>query len=172
MTEEGDIIARYRKIHLFDVNVPGERPILESKTRKPGDNIVVALWHGIMLGFSVCYDIRFPELYRSLALKGSKVIFVPSSFTMTTGKDHWKVLLRARAIENQVYVVAPNQIGGSDGLINAYGRSMIVDPWGNVLATAMDKETIITTTLDVDFLDDVRRNMPVLKHVKLKSIAS
>lgn len=167
LDDHGEVVGCYRKIHLFDVRLPDGRETLESKTRRPGDRPVVLEWAGIKFGLSVCYDLRFPELYRALVLQGAQVIFVPSCFTMLTGKDHWEVLLRARAVENQVFVLAPNQIGAFDGMVPAYGRSLVADPWGNVLAKAPDCETLITATLELDLLNEVRSKMPVLEHIRL-----
>src|SRR6202044_271780 len=131
----------------------------------PGDEIVVTdLADGLRLGMSVCYDLRFPELYRILALRGAEVITVPAAFTLTTTRDHWEVLVRARAIENQCFVVAPNQIGHHPGGLRSGGRSLIVDPWGIVLAGASDEETAIVADLDLDRVADVRRRLPALAH--------
>ena len=130
------IVAKYRKIHLFDVDIEGEAPIRESDHRRPGDAVVVADTPLCPMGLSVCYDLRFPELYRRLAAAGARVIFVPSVFTVPTGRAHWETLLRARAIENQVYIIAPDQTGRHPASMDAYGHSMIVDPWGKVIAEA------------------------------------
>jgi len=125
---------------------------------------VVAPVAGFGLGLSVCYDLRFPELYRALGAAGAEVLVVPAAFTLLTGKDHWHVLLRARAIENQCFVVAPNQIGAHPPGNRAGGRSLIIDPWGLVLASAPDTETAIVADLDFDVLDGVRRRIPALEH--------
>ena len=167
LDEHGDVVGCYRKIHLFDVRLPDGREIYESKTRRSGDRAVVLEWAGIKFGLSICYDLRFPELYRALVMQGAQVLFVPSCFTMITGKDHWEVLLRARAIENQAFVLAPNQIGARSGMVPAYGRSLAVDPWGNILAQAPDRETLVSATLELDLLDEVRSQMPVLEHIRL-----
>ncbi len=161
---DGELKAVYRKIHLFDVEVDGAR-YAESETERPGDEIVVSELHGgTKLGLSVCYDLRFPELYRILALRGATVIAVPAAFTLTTTRDHWETLVRARAIENQCYVIAPNQIGSHPGGLRSGGRSLIVDPWGLVLAGAPDDETAIVAELDLDTVDEVRRRLPALAH--------
>src|SRR5262249_47504562 len=160
---DGEIVATYRKIHLFDVEVGGV-VYRESESEEPGDEAVVAEvedWH---LGLSVCYDVRFPELYRILALEGAQLVTVPAHFTTPTGKDHWHVLLRARAIENQYYVAAPAQVGETLPGKPAYGRSLIVDPWGIVLAQAPDEETVISAVLDRARLRDVRDKLPSLKN--------
>ena len=158
---DGEIVATYRKIHLFDVEVGGV-VYRESEAEEPGDEAVVAEAEDWKLGLSVCYDVRFPELYRILALEGAQVVTVPAHFTTPTGKDHWHVLLRARAIENQLYVVAAAQIGDTLPGKPAYGRSLIVDPWGLVLAQAPDEETVISAELDRAHLEGIRAKLPSL----------
>jgi predicted amidohydrolase len=159
---DGELKSVYRKIHLFDVEVDGA-VYAESSTEDPGDEAVVTeLVAGTKLGMSVCYDLRFPELYRILALQGAEVLAVPSAFTFPTTRDHWEVLVRARAIENQCFVIAPNQIGHHPGNLRSGGRSMIVDPWGLVLACAPDTETAIVADLDFSILNDVRKRLPTL----------
>ena len=161
---DGTVRAVYRKLHMFDVEVDGVR-YEESAREQAGDEIVVTdLAGGVRLGMSVCYDVRFPELYRALAARGATVLSVPSAFTLATTRDHWEVLLRARAIENQSFVVAANQIGVSPPGNRSGGRSMIVDPWGVVLAVAPDREGAIVADLDLDGLADVRRRLPALSH--------
>lgn len=160
----GEIIAKYSKIHMFDVVLDGVAAYQESATVSPGDEIVTADVDGFTIGLTICYDIRFPELYRILALRGADIIFQPAAFTMTTGKDHWEVLIRARAIENTVYMVSPAQVGSYAEGKWCYGRSLIVNPWGTVLATAPDEETVITVTLDRATLDKVRRQVPSLSN--------
>ena len=157
----GQVVAVYRKIHLFDVEVGGV-VYRESEAEEPGDEPVVAEVEGWKLGLTVCYDVRFPELYRILALEGAEVVTVPAHFTTPTGKDHWHVLLRARAIENQLYVVAAAQIGETLPGKPAYGRSLIVDPWGLVVAQAADEETVISAELDRAHLQDIRAKLPSL----------
>ena len=155
--------AVYRKIHLFDVKAP-DREYFESETIEPGSEVVTAKAGTTTLGLSVCYDVRFPELYRLLALRGAEVLTVPAAFTLATGKDHWELLLRARAVENQAFVVAPAQWGQkADGRMT-YGRSLIVDPWGTVLATCPDRDGFALATLDLDFLDRLREEFPSLKN--------
>ena len=160
---DGEIRAIYRKIHLFDVTV-GEVEYRESDSDEPGDEMVVSeTGDGTRLGLSVCYDLRFPELYRILALQGAQVVTVPSNFTRVTGEAHWEVLLRARAIENQVFVIAAGQAGEYPPGQPAYGHSMIVDPWGEVLARAGDEdETVVTADLDFGRLAEVREKLPSL----------
>ena len=143
----GEIVARYRKIHLFDVAVEAGPADVESARVTPGDELVVADVDGVRLGLTICYDLRFAELYRSLSLLGAEVLTVPANFTERTGRDHWEVLLRARAIENGAYVLAPSQINGPPGQ-PAFGRTMIVDPWGTVVAQAPDRVGIVRADID------------------------
>ena len=159
---DGELKASYRKLHMFDVEVDGVR-YAESESEQPGDEIVLSdLDSGTRLGLSICYDVRFPELYRALAVGGAEIITVPSAFTLATTRDHWEVLVRARAIENQCFVIAANQIGAHPPGHRSGGRSLIVDPWGVVLATAPDTETAVVADLDLDLLADVRRRLPSL----------
>jgi predicted amidohydrolase len=162
---DGELEARYRKIHMFDVDVGGVA-YRESEHEDPGEEIVTAELGGplggVILGMSVCYDLRFPELYRILAVRGARVIAIPSAFTLETGRDHWDVLLRARAIENQAFVIAPNQIGEAPPHYRSYGRSAIVDPWGMVLAQAPDEPCFIVADLDLDRQDRLRSTLPSL----------
>jgi predicted amidohydrolase len=159
---DGEVRATYRKLHMFDVEVGG-RTYRESEHEDPGDEIVLSTAaDGTELGLTVCYDLRFPELYRILAVRGARVLTVPAAFTLATTREHWEVLLRARAIEDQCYVVAANQIGEHAPGIRSGGRSMIVDPWGVVLAQAPDAETFVTAELDLDRLEDIRRRVPSL----------
>jgi predicted amidohydrolase len=159
---DGEDRARYRKIHMFDVEVGG-REYRESAHEAPGDEPVVsALANGEGLGLTICYDLRFPELFRILAVEGATVITVPAAFTETTTRDHWEVLLRARAIEDQCFVVAANQVGEPAPGIRTGGRSMIVDPWGLVLATAPDTETFVIADLDLERLRAIRAKLPSL----------
>jgi deaminated glutathione amidase len=160
---EGEQVAVYRKIHLFDVEVGGH-VYRESEAEEPGSEPVVATSEGWPIGLSVCYDVRFPELYRILALEGAELVTVPAHFTLHTGKDHWHVLLRARAIENQLYVAAAAQVGITGTGRPSYGRSVIVDPWGIVLAEAPDEETVISAELDRAWLEDIREKLPSLKN--------
>ena len=158
---DGSRQAVYRKVHMFDVEVDGVR-YAESAHEQPGEEIVVSSVAGVGLGMSVCYDLRFPELYRELAVRGAEIIAVPSAFTLATTRDHWEVLVRARAIEDQCFVIAANQIGEHPGGLRSGGRSIIVDPWGLVLATAPDTETAIVAQLDLEALRDIRRRLPSL----------
>ena len=159
----GEVVATYRKIHLFDVEVGGV-VYRESEAEEPGEDAVVVGVEGWGLGLSVCYDVRFPELYRILALEGAELVTVPAHFTTPTGKDHWHVLLRARAIENQLYVAAAAQVGETLPGKPSYGRSLIADPWGTVLVQAPDEETVIAAELDRARLEDIRAKLPSLKN--------
>jgi deaminated glutathione amidase len=160
---DGEMSAVYRKIHLFDVKAP-DREYLESGTITSGAEIVTAKAGAATLGLSVCYDVRFPELYRLLALRGAEVLMVPAAFTLQTGKDHWELLLRARAVENQAFVVAPAQWGQKADGRWTYGRSLVVDPWGTVLAQCPDRDGFALATLDLDYLDRLREDFPALKN--------
>ena len=158
---DGSIAARYRKVHLFDVAVEAGPVDTESARVTAGDRPVIADVDGARVGLSICYDLRFPELYRALALAGAQILTVPANFTERTGRDHWEVLLRARAIENAAYVLAPSQVNGPPGQ-PAFGRSMVIDPWGTVVAQAPDTVAIIRADLDLDRVDSLRRQIPVL----------
>jgi predicted amidohydrolase len=158
---DGSIAAVYRKIHLFDVAVDDGPQDTESARVTAGDRIVCADVDGVSVGLTICYDLRFPELYRSLASAGAQVLVVPANFTERTGRDHWEVLLRARAVENGAYVLAPAQVGGPSGQ-PAYGHSMIVDPWGIVIAQAPDTVGIVRADIETDRVAAVRRQVPVL----------
>jgi predicted amidohydrolase len=157
---EGEIDAVYRKIHMFDVEVGGV-VYRESEGEEPGDGPVSCEVEGWRLGLTVCYDLRFPELYRILAVEGAELVTVPAAFTLFTGKDHWELLLRARAVENQCYVVAANQWGVVEGKAS-YGRSSIVDPWGVVLAQAPDGDGVISAELERAHMERIRRSVPSL----------
>ena len=163
----GEIAAVYRKIHLFDVDVPGGMRFRESETIEPGADVVVAEtpWGG--LGLTICYDLRFPELYRAVADRGARLVAVPSAFTLETGKDHWHVLLRARAIENQLYLFAPAQLGHHGGQRRSYGHALVVDPWGVVIAECGNHEGVALAQVDFDYQDQVRQNLPCLTHRRL-----
>jgi predicted amidohydrolase len=164
---DGSIVAHYRKIHLFDVTLPSGATLMESSVTTPGEDVVVADIGGVTVGLTICYDLRFPELYRALVERGAKLICVPSAFTAETGKDHWHLLNRARAVESQCWVVSPNQWGQHGRGRQTYGHSMIVDPWGTVVAEASDKETCVMAQLDFELLDAIRSRLPSLKHRRL-----
>jgi len=161
ISSQGEQLAVYRKIHMFDVDVGGV-VYRESEHEQSGTEIVEGETGDVQVGLTVCYDLRFPELYRILAVRGARVITIPSAFTSFTGKDHWEVLLRARAVENQVFVIAPNQVGKAPPEYDSYGRSAIVDPWGVVLAEAPDAECFALAELDFALQDSVRSKLPSL----------
>jgi deaminated glutathione amidase len=159
---QGELKAVYRKVHMFDVEVGG-RSYRESALEEPGEEIVLSSTDaGVRLGMSICYDLRFPELYRILAVRGAHVIAVPAAFTLATTRDHWETLVRARAIENQAFLIAANQVGAHPAGQHSGGRSMIVDPWGVVLAQAPDSETHIVAELDLDRQREIRASLPSL----------
>jgi deaminated glutathione amidase len=160
---DGERRAVYRKIHMFDVDV-GDVSYRESEVEQAGDEIAIGDADGTPVGLTICYDLRFPELYRILAVRGARVITVPSAFTERTGRDHWEVLIRARAIEDQIFVVAAGQIGSAPPHYRSYGRSMIVDPWGVVLAQAPDTECFVSADLDFAAQDAVRERLPSLRN--------
>ncbi|MDI6105842.1 carbon-nitrogen hydrolase family protein [Actinoplanes sp. NEAU-A12] len=164
---DGERAATYRKIHLYDVEIAGRVSYQESRTVAPGENTVVAEVDGVPTGLSICYDLRFPELYRRLAIAGAKVLVVPAAFMLHTGRDHWEVLLRARAIENQCYVLAAGQIGDHDPDRTCFGRSMIIDPWGTVIAQAPDTVGVTVADLDLDRLEKIRTEVPSLANRRL-----
>ena len=167
---DGADLAVYRKIHMFDVEAGGVA-YRESEQEQPGGEIVSAAIGEPVLGLTVCYDLRFPELYRILAVRGARLIAVPSAFTLATGRDHWQVLLRARAIENQVFVLAPNQVGETPPHFSSYGRSAIVDPWGVVLATAPDEECFVAAELDLAAQERIRESLPSLANRRPQAYA-
>jgi predicted amidohydrolase len=165
---DGGQIAVYRKIHLFDVDLPGRVTVRESDTKLAGADVVTAKTPLGTIGLTICYDLRFPELYRRLTFAGAQIIAIPSAFTFPTGEAHWEPLLRARAIENQAYVIAPAQFGPNIYGYSDYGNSMIVDPWGRVLARAADQEGVVVAPIDLEYQDRVRRELPALKHARLQ----
>ncbi len=160
----GEVRAVYRKLHMFDVEVAG-RSYRESAFTEPGEEVVLsATADGVELGMSICYDLRFPELFGVLALRGARVVVLPSAFTLPTTRDHWEILVRARAIENEVFVIAANQVGPHPGGHHSGGRSLIVDPWGVVLARADERDGFIAANLDLDRQLEIRAQLPVLAH--------
>jgi deaminated glutathione amidase len=167
---DGEDLATYRKIHMFDVDAGGVS-YRESEHEQPGSELVTAPLGELIAGLSVCYDLRFPELFRILALRGARLLTVPSAFTRATGRDHWEVLLRARAIENQAFVLAPNQIGGAPPHFDSYGHSAIVDPWGAVLAMAPDEECFAAADLDLAAQERVRESLPSLANRQPRAYA-
>jgi predicted amidohydrolase len=166
---DGARMGVYRKIHLFDIDLPGRVTMKESASRLSGSEVVCVGASVGAVGLSICYDLRFPELYRRLAFAGAKILTVPSCFTFPTGEAHWESLLRARAIENQAYVIAPAQFGPNLHGFSDYGNSMIVDPWGRVLGRASDQEGVVMAPIDLHYLDRVRNDLPARTHAKLKA---
>ena len=166
---DGGILGTYRKMHLFDVNVPGGPRFAESDTCKPGDAVTVVETPLARFGLSICYDLRFPELYRKMTDQGAQVLMVPAAFTLATGKDHWEPLMRARAIENQCYVIAPAQHGDHDdaGIKASWGHAMIVDPWGLPVAVASDGPGLAIAEIDLERVEKVRRAIPVASHRRI-----
>lgn len=160
---KGEICCKYSKLHMFDVEMENGVSYCESAHNTAGNEIVLADTALGKLGFAICYDLRFGEMFRIMALAGAQVVCIPSSFTLESGKDHWEALLRARAIENGIYIIAPNQIG-KKATMNAYGNSMIVDPWGTVIARGGERTGCILAEIDLDYLESVRRQVPVLKN--------
>jgi predicted amidohydrolase len=171
LDRDGELVATYRKIHLFDVDLPGQPPFRESATFSPGEQLVTHQTDAARIGLSICYDLRFPELYRGLMVMGAEVLFVPAQFQHETGKDHWEVLLRTRAIENQCFVVAPGQwgsFGDPEKGRRSYGNSMAVDPWGRVLVRAPEEgDGVWFVDLDMAELRRVRQVLPALQHRRL-----
>ncbi len=166
---DGGRIAVYRKIHLFDIDLPGRVTVRESDAKLAGAETVTAKTPIGAIGLSICYDLRFPELYRRLTFGGAQIIAVPSAFTFPTGEAHWEPLVRARAIENQAYVIAPAQFGPNIYGYSDYGNSMIVDPWGRVIARAADQEGVVVAPIDLEYQERVRRELPALKHARLQA---
>ncbi|WP_342360471.1 carbon-nitrogen hydrolase family protein [Terrarubrum flagellatum] len=164
---KGEEVARYRKIHLFDITTPDGSEYKESASFAPGDAVVTYDCEGVTIGCSICYDLRFPELFQALARKGAQMIALPAAFTLATGKDHWEVLLRARAIENETYVAAAAQTGlhneGNERRA-CYGHSLVIDPWGHVIAKASDGVGTAATRIDMKRVDKARAQIPVAQH--------
>ena len=164
----GELVATYRKIHLFDVDIPGGATLRESDATAPGDELVVVDIEGVPVGLSICYDLRFPELYRTLVKdKGAQVVVIPAAFTAHTGAAHWHVLMRARAIEEQVWIVAAAQWGQHNDKRQSYGHTLIVDPWGTIVGERAEGDGIVTATLDEATVAKRRGQMPVLRHAVL-----
>lgn len=164
---DGSLLARYRKLHLFEANVPGNASVCESDHMLRGDDVMTVSTELATFGLAICYDLRFPELFRQMSARGMEVLLFPSAFTYATGKDHWHILLRARAIENQCFVVAANQCGQHTERLKSYGHSLILDPWGRILAEAGEEEAIIYARLDGVRLKSVREVLPALKNRRL-----
>lgn len=163
----GELVASYRKIHLFDVELADGTRLFESQATTGGSDVTVFDVQGFSVGLSICYDLRFPELYRKLVSKGADLLLVPSAFTLHTGKDHWHVLLRARAIESQCWVVAPAQFGAHPKGRKTYGHSLVVDPWGTVVADAPDGVGVVLARIDRQRITEIRQGLPSLEHRRL-----
>lgn len=164
---EGNIVAQYDKIHLFDIQLDDAHSFMESRHIEAGKVPVTFEALGTTMGLSICYDLRFPELYRILSKRGAQILFVPSAFTWRTGSFHWLALLRARAIENLSYVVAPAQFGRHNAERESYGHSVIIDPWGQILAQAPDQACVITCEVNLTYQDQLRKRLPCLDHRRL-----
>ncbi|HEX3771439.1 MAG TPA: carbon-nitrogen hydrolase family protein [Polyangiaceae bacterium] len=163
---KGAVAATYRKVHLFDVSLADGTSYRESAATSAGSEAVTAEVQGVGVGLTVCYDVRFPELYRKLVDQGARIVTVPAAFTLTTGKDHWHVLLRARAIENQVYLMAPAQHGKHPRARQTYGKSVVIDPWGEIVAQCSEGEGFAAAEIDFAYQDKVRTALPSLLHRK------
>ncbi len=164
---QGQLTARYRKLHLFDVDIPGGAVLKESSNTAAGDSVVVTDIAGVQMGLSICYDVRFPELYRQLTVGGAEVLLVPAAFTAHTGKAHWHLLLRARAVENQAWVVAPAQTGQHNPKRASFGHSVVIDPWGDIVAECATGPGVIYADIDGATVTSRRLQMPCLQHAKL-----
>ncbi len=164
---DGRLAAHYHKVHLFDVSLPDGTELMESARTTPGAALATCDAEGFRVGLSICYDVRFPELYRGLVDEGAEVLLVPAAFTLHTGKDHWTLLLRARAIESQAWVVAAAQWGSHPGGRRCYGHSMIIDPWGEIVSQCSDHTGFALGTLEAEYQAEVRRNLPSLRHRRL-----
>lgn len=160
---KGELLAKYRKLHTFDIILPTGKTVRESEEVAAGDSIVTVETELGVFGLAICYDLRFPEVYRLMAERGAQILFNPSNFTLPTGKDHWEPLLRARAIENSCYMIAPNQIG-RNARLTAFGSSMVIDPWGTVVARAKEEPGVTMAEIDLDYLDRVRARMQTLEN--------
>lgn len=164
----GQLAVSYRKIHLFEARLENGQVIREADVYRPGDEPVLATIEGWRCGLSICYDVRFPELYRHYAIHGATLLLIPANFTQRTGRDHWEVLVRARAIENQCFVVAPGQCGANPHTqCRSYGHSLAIGPWGEVLSVAGDEPTVLDVTLDPSLLHLARNRVPTLAHRRL-----
>jgi len=162
LNPKGEMVAKYRKIHTFDITLPDGTLTAESDRIKPGSDMVTLDTPMGHLGFTICYDIRFPELYRYLALKGAQILFTPSNFATPTGKDHWETILKARAVENGCYVIASAQIGKKRENWTSFGATLVVDPWGTIIAKARETTCVVMAEIDLDYLDKVRGMLPML----------
>lgn len=162
--EEGRLLGRHRKVHLFDVDIKGGTVFKESSILSPGQEMTIVKAAGLTMGVGICYDIRFPELSRLMTIAGAQILIFPAAFGMTTGPAHWELLMRSRAIDNQVFIVgaAPAKLSGAP--YQAYGHSIVVDPWGKILSMAEAEETMLVVELDLAIINKVRAELPLLKH--------
>ncbi len=163
---EGNVLGHHRKIHLFDVDIPGQITFQESSVLSSGQDITVVDHEDMHIGLMICYDVRFPELARAMTLKGADLLVIPAGFNRTTGPLHWELLMRSRAVDNQVFVLAAGSAFNPDSSYQAWGHSMIVDPWGKIIAQTGDEENIVLADLDFSIVEQVRRELPLLKHRK------
>lgn len=161
---QGNLLARHRKVHLFDIDIPGGITFKESATLSPGEGITIFDTPFCRAGVAICYDIRFPELTRLMALKGAQLLLLPAAFNMTTGPAHWELTMRARALDNQIYVAAISPARDTNAGYVAFGHSMVTSPWGEVLAQADEKPAILTADIDLNYLSQIRQQLPLLKH--------
>lgn len=161
---KGSLIGKHRKAHLFDIDVKGGIRFMESDTLTAGNTATVVETEYCKVGVAICYDVRFPELTRKMALEGAKLVILPAAFNMTTGPVHWEMSMKARALDNQVYFAANGPARSEDGPYTAYGHSMIVSPWGDVISSTKEKEDIIYGEVDTEYVDDIRQQLPLLKH--------
>lgn len=161
---KGQVIAKHRKAHLFDIDVDGGIRFMESETLTAGDKVTVMDTEFGKVGVAICYDVRFPELFRSMALQGAKLVILPAAFNMTTGPVHWQLTMRARALDNQLYLAACAPARMDNGVYESYGHSMVADPWGQVIAETGAEEDIVFATIDTEYVDSVRRQLPLLAH--------
>jgi predicted amidohydrolase len=164
INHEGGIASYYDKIHMFDVILKNNEAYKESDTYTSGSSLKIMEIDGQLIGHSICYDLRFPKLYRELSKKSCKAIVVPSAFTYTTGKAHWHCLLRARAIENGIFIIAPNQWGTNEENRSTYGHSLVVNPWGEIISEATDSEMVLNCEIDLNIVENFQNSIPVLKH--------
>ena len=162
--EKGQLLGRHRKVHLFDINLPGKITFRESDTLNSGDSITVIRHQGLCFSLMICYDFRFPELARAAVLEGAQLMVVPASFPITTGEAHWDLLMRSRAVDNQCFVIAAAPARNPESSYQAWGHSMVVDPWGRIMAEAGEEEGIIYAELDFEQVEQIRQQLPLLEH--------
>jgi len=162
--KEGELIGRHRKIHLFDIDIKGGIRFMESETLTPGDAVTILDTEFCRIGVAICYDVRFPELFRKMALEGVRLVILPGAFNMTTGPAHWDLTMRARALDNQIYFAAVSPARDTEGPYQAYGNSCIVNPWGEFSGRTDAGESIVYAKVDLDYVEDIRNQLPLLKH--------